>query len=136
MQGTRPSTLSHAGTLPTRLRVKSASRASPVLLQRCAPSAQSSTLYRQELKRKLESAEDSDIVEQGKATIKSVKKELRLLQKAEEDAASNESARYTPLHPSAAPTPMIPKRSPHGPHPQPSPAVPMPQVRSRPWSRS
>ena len=33
-------------------------------------------------------------MEQGKATIKSVKKELRLLQKAEEDAASNESARY------------------------------------------
>ena len=65
-----------------------------MLLQRCAPSAQSSTLCRQELKRKLESAEDSDIVEQGKATIKSVKKELRLLQKAEEDAASNESARY------------------------------------------
>mgnify|MGYP004129943193 CR=1 FL=1 len=52
-------------------------------------------------------------MEQGKATIKSVKKELRLLQKAEEDAASNESARY-PLHPSAAPTPMIPKALPTG----------------------
>ena len=75
------------------------------------------TVSGQELKRKLESAEDSDVVEQGKATIKSVKKELRLLQKAEEDAASNESARYTPLHPSAAPTPMIPKALPTRPTP-------------------
>lgn len=45
-----------------------------------------------ELKRKLESAEDSDIVEQGKATLKSVKKELRLLQKAEEEQGQGESA--------------------------------------------
>ena len=44
---------------------------------RCvAPSAPSAPHHcRQELKRKLESAEDSDIVEQGKATLKSVKKE-------------------------------------------------------------
>ena len=47
---------------------------------------------RQELKRKLESAEDSDIVEQGKMTLKSVKKELRLLQKAEEEHDQGESA--------------------------------------------
>eukprot|EP00321_Phaeocystis_globosa_P017807 CAMPEP_0118847054 /NCGR_PEP_ID=MMETSP1162-20130426/92773_1 /TAXON_ID=33656 /ORGANISM="Phaeocystis Sp, Strain CCMP2710" /LENGTH=167 /DNA_ID=CAMNT_0006779245 /DNA_START=402 /DNA_END=906 /DNA_ORIENTATION=- len=45
-----------------------------------------------ELKRKLEAAEDSDIVEQGKATLKSVKKELRLLQKAEEEHDQGESA--------------------------------------------
>ena len=91
MQGTQPSTLSRRDSPHPA----SSLRVEPhLLLQRCAPSAQSSTLYRQELKRKLESAEDSDVVEQGKATIKSVKKELRLLQKAEEDAASNESARY------------------------------------------
>ena len=62
---------------------------------RCgAPSAPSAPHHcRQELKRKLESAEDSDIVEQGKATLKSVKKELRLLQKAEEEQGQGESAR-------------------------------------------
>ena len=49
---------------------------SHLLLQRCAPSAQSSTLYRQELKRKLESAEDSDIVEQGRAIINGGPSEL------------------------------------------------------------
>ena len=52
---------------------------------------------RQELKRKLEAAEDSDIVELGKATLKSVKKELRLLQKAEEEHDQGESARSSPL---------------------------------------
>ena len=52
---------------------------------------------RQELKRKLEAAEDSDIVEQGKATLKSVKKELRLLQKAEEEHDQSESAHSSPL---------------------------------------
>ena len=51
---------------------------------------------RQELKRKLESAEDSDIVEQGKMTLKSVKKELRLLQKAEEEQNQGEGARSLP----------------------------------------
>ena len=54
-------------------------------------------LSRQELKRKLESAEDSDIVEQGKVTLKSVKKELRLLQKAEEEQNQGEGARSLPL---------------------------------------
>ena len=65
---------------------------------RCvAPSAPSAPHHcRQELKRKLESAEDSDIVEQGKATLKSVKKELRLLQKAEEEQGQGESARPLP----------------------------------------
>ena len=71
----------------------------------------SHSLSRQELKRKLESADDSDLVmEQGKATIKSVKKELRLLQKAEEEQNQGESARAT-----AAPS--RPQTAPHGPRP-------------------
>ena len=71
---------------------------------RSAPQVLSSVPFRprtphgwQELKRKLEAAEDSDIVEQGKATLKSVKKELRLLQKAEEEHDQGESARSSPL---------------------------------------
>ena len=71
---------------------------------RSAPQVLSSVPFRsrtphgwQELKRKLEAAEDSDIVEQGKATLKSVKKELRLLQKAEEEHDQGESARCSPL---------------------------------------
>ena len=78
---------------------------------RCgAPSARSAPHHcRQELKRKLESAEDSDIVEQGKATLKSVKKELRLLQKAEEEQGQGESARPLPQH--LAPTPVLQNRA-------------------------
>ena len=68
---------------------------------RASPPAEvvrSHSLSRQELKRKLESADDSDVVmEQGKATIKSVKKELRLLQKAEEEQNQGEGARSLPL---------------------------------------
>ena len=73
----------------------------PPSVQRAVP-VHHTTLYTtphcwQELKRKLEAAEDSDIVEQGKATLKSVKKELRLLQKAEEEHDQGESARSSPL---------------------------------------
>ena len=71
-------------------------------------------LSRQELKRKLESAEDSDIVEQGKVTLKSVKKELRLLQKAEEEQNQGEGARSLPLCILLPlPTPVL---APHGPY--------------------
>jgi hypothetical protein len=61
------------------------------------PSPYTALHCRQELKRKLETAEDSDIVEQGKATLKSIKKELRLLQKAEEEHDQGESERSLPL---------------------------------------
>ena len=65
---------------------------------KCCPACRPRTPHCwQELKRKLEAAEDSDIVEQGKATLKSVKKELRLLQKAEEEHDQGESARSSPL---------------------------------------
>ena len=68
------------------------------LCPKCCPACRPRTPHcRQELKRKLEAAEDSDIVEQGKATLKSVKKELRLLQKAEEEHDQGESARSSPL---------------------------------------
>ena len=94
---------------------------------RASPPAEmcSHSLSRQELKRKLESADDSDLVmEQGKATIKSVKKELRLLQKAEEEQNQGESARAT-----AAPS--RPQTALHGPlHPTLTTQV------SRRWSRS
>ena len=88
-------------------------------------------LSRQELKRKLESAEDSDIVEQGKVTLKSVKKELRLLQKAEEEQNQGEGARSPPLCILLPlPTPVLLTRSVHQ-----SPYAPTPQALSRPWSR-
>ena len=61
------------------------------------PSPYTALHCRQELKRKLEAAEDSDIVEQGKATLKSIKKELRLLQKAEEEHDQGESERSLPI---------------------------------------
>ena len=69
----------------------------PVPQVSSVPSPYTTPHCRQELKRKLEAVEDSDIVEQGKATLKSVKKELRLLQKAEEEHDQGESARSSPL---------------------------------------
>ena len=95
------------------------------------PVPHATPLSRQELKRKLESAEDSDIVEQGKVTLKSVKKELRLLQKAEEEQNQGEGARSPPLCILLPlPTPVLLTRSVHQ-----SPYAPTPQALSRPWSR-
>ena len=120
----RPSAATPPGPLAHTL---SAPRVN-VCVWRASPPAEvvrSHSLSRQELKRKLESADDSDLVmEQGKATIKSVKKELRLLQKAEEEQNQGESARAT-----AAPS--RPQTAPHGPL-RPTPTT---QV-SRRWSRS
>ena len=100
----RPSAATPPGPLAHTL---SAPRVN-VCVWRASPPAEvvrSHSLSRQELKRKLESADDSDVVmEQGKATIKSVKKELRLLQKAEEEQNQGESARATAP---AVPKPLL-----------------------------